>query len=82
MLDVRHGGCKRASGRSGMLMYILTEPIELVQIYFDKKSSEKCKSINVKFTTFRHRTIVHRLKKNMKDNIKIHVDLTKKSIAY
>ena len=46
--------------------------------YFDKKSSIKCKSIIVKFTTFRHRTIVYWLKKNIKDNIKVHVDLTKK----
>ena len=46
--------------------------------YFDKKSSKKCKSIVVKFTTFRNCTIVYRLNKNMKDNIKVHVDLTKK----
>ena len=46
--------------------------------YFDKKSSKKCKSIIVKLGTFRHRTIVYRLKKNMKDNIKVHVDLTEK----
>ena len=30
--------------------------------YFDKKSSKKGKSIIVKFTTFRLRTIVYRLK--------------------
>ena len=41
-------------------------------------SSKKCRSVNVKFITFRHRTIVYRLKKNMKDNIKVHGDLTKK----
>ena len=46
--------------------------------YFDKKSSKNCKSIIVKLATFRHRTIVYRLKKNMKDNIKVHVDLTEK----
>ena len=50
--------------------------------YFDKKSSKKCKSTIVKFTTFRHRTIVYQLNKNMKDNTKIHVDLTKKGTAY
>ena len=45
---------------------------------FNKKSAKKCKSIIVKFKTFWHRTIVYRLKKNMKDNIKAHIDLTKK----
>ena len=44
--------------------------------YFDKKFSKKCKIIIVKFTTFWHHTIVYWLKENMKDNIKIHVDLT------
>ena len=37
--------------------------------YFVKKSPRKYKSIIVKLTTFRHRTIVYRLKKNMNDNI-------------
>ena len=46
--------------------------------YFDKKSSKKFKSIIVKLLTFRHRTIVYCLKKNMNDNIKVHIDLTKK----
>ena len=46
--------------------------------YFDKKFSKKCKIIIVKFTTFWHHTIVYWLKENMKDNIKIHVDLTRK----
>ena len=36
----------------------------------------------VKFTTFRHLTIVYRLEKNKKDNIKVHVDLTKKGTTY
>ena len=38
----------------------------------------RASDIIVKFTTFRHRTIVYRLEKNKKDNIKVHVDLTKK----
>ena len=46
--------------------------------YFDQKSSKKFKSIVAKFTTYRHRTITYRLKKNMIDNIKVYVDLTKK----
>ena len=47
--------------------------------YFDRKSSKKFKSIIVKFTTFRHCTIVYWLKKNMKDNIDlVDTDLTKK----
>ena len=49
--------------------------------YFDKKSSKKFKSFIVKLITFRHRTIVYRLKKNMNDNIKVHVDLTKKRLV-
>ena len=45
---------------------------------FDKKSSKKCMSIIVRFTTLRYLTIACRLKKNMKDIIEVHDDLTKK----
>ena len=41
------------------------------------KFSKNCKSTIVEFTIFGHRTIVYQFKKNMKDNIKVHVDLTK-----
>ena len=41
------------------------------------KFSKNCKSTIVEFTIFGHHTIVYQFKKNMKDNIKVHVDLTK-----
>ena len=71
----------RMFGEAGAvnLMDILIEPIELVKTTLIKKSSKKCKSIIFKFITFWHQTIVYRLKKNMKDNIKVHVDPRKKS---
>ena len=50
--------------------------------YFDKNFSKNRKSIIVKLATFRHRTIVYQLKKNMKDNVKVHIDLTKKGTTY
>ena len=43
--------------------------------YFVKKSPRKYKSNIVKLTTFRHRTIVYRLKKNMNE---VHFALMKK----
>ena len=39
------------------------------------------KSIIVKFTTFRHHTIIYQLIKNGKDNVKVRVYLTKKDTA-
>lgn len=42
-----------------------------------KKKSKK-KSIIKLFTTFCHRTMVYRTKKNMKDNVRVRLDLTKK----
>ena len=41
--------------------------------YHHKKSKKKCKSIIVKFSSFRYRT-----KKNLDDGVTAHVDLTKK----
>ena len=46
--------------------------------YCDKKSSKKYRRIIVKFIIFWHCKIGYRLKKIMKDNIKVHVDLMKK----
>ena len=46
--------------------------------YRDKKSKKKCKSMIVKFTSFRYRTKVCRQKKNLDDGVTAHVDLTKK----
>ena len=46
--------------------------------YTDNKTKKSCKSIIVRFTTFRHRTMVYRAKKNMKNNVRVKLDLTKK----
>ena len=44
--------------------------------YNDRSSNKMCKSIIVRFTTFRHRTLFYRSRKKI-DNIRIHLDLTK-----
>ena len=46
--------------------------------YTDKTSGVKCKSIIVRFTTFRHRTMFYHSRKNLKRNVKVKLDLTKK----
>ena len=46
--------------------------------YHHKKSKKKCKSIIVKFTSFRYRTKAYRQRKNLDDGVTAHVDLTKK----
>ena len=43
----------------------------------DKKREKSCKSIIVRFTTFYHRIMVYRAKKNMKDNVIVKLDRTK-----
>ena len=45
--------------------------------YTDKKSNKVCKSIIVRFTTFRHRTMFFRARKNLKKGVKVKLDLTK-----
>ena len=45
--------------------------------YKDKITSKKCKSIIVRFTTFRHRTLFYRARKNLKSGFKVKLDLTK-----
>ena len=45
--------------------------------YVDSKSKNRCKSIIVRFTTFRYRTMVYRAKKNMKDNVQVKLRVTK-----
>ena len=45
--------------------------------YTDRKTSKKCKSIIVRFTTFRHRTLLYRARKNVKSGFKVKLDLTK-----
>ena len=46
--------------------------------YTDKTSGVKCKSIIVRFTSFRHRTTFHHSRKNLKRNVKVKLDPTKK----
>ena len=46
--------------------------------YANKTSAVKCKSIIVRFTTFRHRTMFYHSRKNLKRNVKVKLDLTKK----
>ena len=46
--------------------------------YTDKTSGVKCKSIIVRFMTFRHRTMFYHSRKNLKRNVKVKLDLTKK----
>ena len=57
-------------------MWLLTEPIELAEGK-DKTRDVPCKSIIVKFSTFRHRTLFYRNRNNLK-NVKVRLDLTKK----
>ena len=45
--------------------------------YTDRITSKKYKSIIVRFTTFRHRTLFYRVRKNLKSGFKVKVDLTK-----
>ena len=45
--------------------------------YTDRKTNKKCKSIIVRFTTFRHRTLFYRARKNFKKEFKVKLDLTK-----
>ena len=45
-------------------------------IYTDRGSRKKCKSIIVRFTTFRQRILFYRVRKNLK-TAKVKLDLTK-----
>lgn len=45
---------------------------------YENNFNVKCKSIIVRFTTFRHRTRFYRAKKKFKKGIKVKLDLTKK----
>ena len=42
--------------------------------YTDKDSNIECKSVIVRFTTFRHRTMVYRAKKKMKPGVRVKLD--------
>ena len=45
--------------------------------YDNKKTNVCCKSIIVRFTTFRHRTMFYWSRAHLKNNIKLKLDLTK-----
>ena len=45
--------------------------------YNDKKSNARCKSIIARFTTFKHRTMFYHSRANLKNNVKLKLDLTK-----
>ena len=44
----------------------------------ESTSGKKCKSIIVRFTTFRHRNMFYHGRKNLKHKVKVKLDLTKK----
>ena len=45
---------------------------------FDNKRNKACKSIIVRFTTAYYRTMAYRTKKNMKNNMRVKLDLKRK----
>ena len=45
--------------------------------YTDRITSKKCKSIIVRFSIFRHRTLFYRARKKFKSGFKVKLDLTK-----
>ena len=51
-------------------------PIESGLFILTETAKKKCKSIIVRFTTFRHRTLFYRARKNLK-SAKVKLDLTK-----
>ena len=46
--------------------------------YMDRKSNTFCKSMIVRFTTFRHRAMFYRNRSKLKNNAKVKLDLTRK----
>ena len=49
--------------------------------YLDASSNNYCKSIIIRFTTFRHRTMFYRAKNKLKRGARIKLDLTKSTYA-
>ena len=45
-------------------------------------TNKKCKNIIVRFTTFRHRTLFYRARKNLKSGFKVKLDLTKSRFKF
>ena len=46
--------------------------------YKDRKTNTFCKSMIVRFTTFRHQTMFYRNRSKLKNNAKVKLDLTRK----
>ena len=46
--------------------------------YTEKKTQKVCKSIFVRFTTFRHRTAFYRARKSIGNRAQVRLDLTKR----
>ena len=45
--------------------------------YTNRITRKKCKTIIVRFSTFRHRTLFYRARENLKSGFKVKIDLTK-----
>ena len=56
---------------------VLDRAHRIVPSYTDRITNKKCQSIIVSFTTFRHRTLFYRARKNLKSGFKVKLDLTK-----
>ena len=47
------------------------------KIYKDRYSKKNVQSVIVRFTTFRHRTLFYKARKQLKNNVRVELDLTK-----
>ena len=56
----------------------LIELTELARVMLKSNSKKLCKSIIVRFSTFRHRTKFYRSRSKLKNNVKVKLDLKKR----
>ena len=49
--------------------------------YTERITNKKCKSVIVRFTTFRHRTLFYKARKKLKSGFKVKLDLTKSRLT-
>ena len=56
---------------------VVDRPHRIGLSYTDKNSNIACKSVIVRFTTFRNRTMVYGAKKKMKPGVRVKLDSTK-----
>ena len=59
---------------------VIDRACRIGEAYFGNKRKKNCKSMIFYFTTFSHRTMVYRGKKNMKNNVQVKLNLTKKTL--